>query len=144
MSSTTPQVNGRGVLTAAISNAMVGLLHRYTGRGPTRARTTIDHDIIVCVLGATLTKGEQSLVQNGKAEVVLHGRRAFQDTMQADAITAVQELSGRRVVAFMSNNHIDPDLAVEVFVLEPVASDGSDPAIFDGYGRSLDGRGPLA
>ena len=93
MSSTNQQVDGRGVLTAAISNAMVSLLHRYTGRGPTRARTTIDNDIVVCVLGATLTKGEQSLVQDGKAEVVLHSRRAFQDTMRADAIIAVEELS---------------------------------------------------
>lgn len=132
MSSTNQQVDGRGVLTAAISNAMVSLLHRYTGRGPTRARTTIDNDIVVCVLGATLTKGEQSLVQDGKAEVVLHSRRAFQDTMQADAITAVEELSGRTVLAFMSNNHIDPDLAVEVFILEPIASDGLDPTMVDG------------
>jgi uncharacterized protein YbcI len=136
MSSTNPQVDGRGVLTAAISNAMVSLLHRYTGRGPTRARTTIDNDIVVCVLGATLTKGEQSLVRDGKAEVVLHSRRAFQGTMQADAITAVEELSGRTVVAFMSNNHIDPDLAVEVFILEPIAGDGLDAAIIDGASRT--------
>lgn len=67
----------------------------------------------------TRRTGEQSLVEGGKAEVVLHTRRAFQDTIQAEAISAVQELSGRRVVAFMSNNHIDPDLAVEFFILEP-------------------------
>jgi uncharacterized protein YbcI len=137
MSSTNPELDGRGVLTAAISNAMVSLLHHYTGRGPTRARTTIDNDIVVCVLGATLTKGEQSLVQHGKAEVVLHSRRAFQDAMQADATAAVEELSGRTVVAFMSNNHIDPDLAVEVFILEPIASDGHDPAISDGHDRAI-------
>jgi uncharacterized protein YbcI len=149
MSSTTPEVAGRGALTAAVSNSMVGLLHRYTGRGPTRAHTTIDENIIVCVMGATLTKGEQSLVADGKHEVVLHTRRAFQDTMQADAITAVQDLTGRRVVAFMSNNHIDPDLAVEVFILEPVASDGLDaPGVNghrpEGHRRDLDGHGPLA
>ena len=146
MSSTTPEVAGRGALAAAISNSMVGLLHRYTGRGPTRARTTIDGNVIVCVMGATLTKGEQSLVADGKHEVVLHSRRAFQDTMQADAITAVQDLSGRRVVAFMSNNHIDPDLAVEVFILDPVASDGLDAPSVNGHGpeghdRGLDGHG---
>jgi hypothetical protein len=69
--------------------------------------------------GATLTKGEQSLVKDGKADVVLHSRRAFQDTIQHDAISAVQELCGRRVVAFMSDNHIDPDYAVEIMILEP-------------------------
>jgi uncharacterized protein YbcI len=154
MSSTNAQVDGRGALAAAISNAMVGLLHHYTGRGPTRARTTIGENIIVCTLGATLTKGEQSLVQDGKHEVVLHSRRAFQDTMQADAISALQELSGRRVIAFMSTNHIDPDLAVEVFILEPEPGDAldHDSAIglnghgpgLDGHGPGLDGHGPLA
>ncbi len=134
------EVAASGATTAAISNSMVGLLHRYTGRGPTRARTTVGERIIVCVMGATLTKGEQSLVQDGKAEVVLHGRRAFQDTIQGDAISAVQELSGRRVVAFMSNNHIEPDLAVEVFILEPVESDHLNSRHVDEDGPDLDGH----
>jgi uncharacterized protein YbcI len=118
-SSTADQDTGPGMLAAAISNAMVQLLHRYTGRGPVRARTTIGEDLIVCVMGATLTKAELSLVRNGKHDVVLQGRRAFQDTIQADAEDVVYELTGRRVSAFMSTNHIDPDLAVEIFVLEP-------------------------
>src|SRR5438105_789726 len=142
MPATKRDTTASGALTAAISNSMVSLLHRYTGRGPTRARTTIGEDIIVCVMGATLTKGEQSLVHDGKAEVVLHSRRAFQDTMQADAISAVQQLSGRRVVAFMSNNHIDPDLAVEVFILEPVRSDSLEDQRLDGHGPDRDGHGP--
>ncbi|MGO9883800.1 MAG: Na-translocating system protein MpsC family protein [Solirubrobacteraceae bacterium] len=161
MSATNKETAAIGGLTAAISNSMVGLLHRYTGRGPTRARTTIGENIVVCVMGATLTKGELSLVGDGKAEVVLHSRRAFQDTIQAETISAVQELSGRKVVAFMSNNHIDPDLAVEVFVLEPAGSDllgdervdGHDPRRdgdhhVDGYGprrdgdHHVDGHGP--
>jgi uncharacterized protein YbcI len=136
------EVAASGAVPAAISNSMVGLLHRYTGRGPTRARTTVGENIIVCVMGATLTKGEQSLVQDGKGEVVLHGRRAFQDTIQADAISAVQELSGRRVVAFMSNNHIEPDLAVEVFILEPVESDHLKNRRVEEDGPDLDGHHP--
>jgi uncharacterized protein YbcI len=135
-------VAASGAMTGAISNSMVGLLHRYTGRGPTRARTTIGENIIVCVMGATLTKGEQSLVQDGKAEVVLHSRRAFQDTIRGEAVSAVQELSGRRVVAFLSNNHIDPDLAVEVFILEPAESDLVDDQRVDRDSPHLDdGRG---
>jgi uncharacterized protein YbcI len=147
MSSTTPQLSGQGSLTAAISNAMVGVIHRYTGRGPTRARTTVGDDIIVCVLGSTLTKGEESLVAHGKADVVLHGRRAFQDTMEADAVAAVQHLSGRRVIAFMSTNHISPDLGVEIFILEPLErespSDGR-PLALDGHGPGTDGHGPAS
>jgi uncharacterized protein YbcI len=123
MPSTTDRQAGHGVLAAAISNGMVGLMHRYTGRGPVRARTTIDDNLIVCVLGATLTKGEQQLVEAGKDKVVLRGRRAIQDTFEDDAISLVEELTDRDVVAFMSNNHIDPDLAVEIFVLAPTATD---------------------
>jgi uncharacterized protein YbcI len=115
--------SGHGVLAAAISNGIVSLMHRYTGRGPVRARTTIDDNIIVCVLGATLTKAEQQLVENGKEKVVLRGRRAIQDTLEDEAITLVEELTDRDVVAFMSNNHIDPDLAVEIFILAPVEAD---------------------
>jgi uncharacterized protein YbcI len=142
MPATNRAVAANGAMTAAISNSMVGLLHRYTGRGPTRARTTIDENVIVCVMGATLTRGEQSLVQDGKAEVVLHSRRAFQDTIEGEAISAVEELSGRRVVAFMSNNHIDPDLAVEVFILEPAESDIFEHQPADGHRGGLDGSWP--
>ena len=114
---------GHGVLAAAISNGIVGLMHRYTGRGPVRARTTIDDNLIVCVLGATLTKAEQQLVDGGRDKIVLRGRRAIQETLADDAISLVEELTDRDVVAFMSNNHIDPDLAVETFVLAPIATD---------------------
>jgi uncharacterized protein YbcI len=126
MSSTKHQGAHDGVMTAAISDAMVQLLHRYTGRGPTSSRTTVGIDLIVCVMGAALTKGEQTLVSDGKLELVLSTRRAYQDSMRADAISAVETISGRRVLAFMSNNHVDPDLAAEVFVLEPLPSVGLD------------------
>jgi uncharacterized protein YbcI len=138
MTSTNPQVDGRGAMAAAISTSMVSLLHRYTGRGPTRARTTIDENVIVCVLGATLTKGERSLVEGGDQEVVLESRRAFQRLMRDDAIASLQELCGRRVVAFISGNHIEPDLAVEVFILEPLADD--EEFGVDGDGAVLDGH----
>jgi uncharacterized protein YbcI len=70
-----------------------------------------------------LTKAEQQLVENGKERVVLRGRRAIQDTLADDAISLVEELTDRDVVAFMSNNHIEPDLAIETFVLAPIATD---------------------
>lgn len=119
-SGTLAAASASGTLVASISNAIVGLLHRSTGRGPTRARTTIGENVIVCVLGATLTKGERTLVAGGRPELVLESRRAHQRLIQEEAIAVIQELSERRVVAFTSNNHIDPDLAIEVFVLEPL------------------------
>jgi uncharacterized protein YbcI len=108
-------------MTAAISDAMVQLLHRYTGRGPTSSRTTVGTDLVVCVMGAALTRGERTLVSDGRLELVLSTRRAYQDSMRADAISAVETITGRRVLAFMSNNHVDPDLASELFVLEPLS-----------------------
>jgi uncharacterized protein YbcI len=119
MTSPEDQELARGPRAAAISNAIVQLLHDYTGRGPTRARTTIAEDVIVCVLADTLTKSEWRLVEAGEQGLVLEQRGTFQKLMREDAIAVVQELSGRTVTAFMSNNHINPDLAVETFVLEP-------------------------
>jgi uncharacterized protein YbcI len=112
-----------GPRAAAISNMMVQLLHTYTGRGPTRARTTIGDQVVVCVLADTLTKSESKLVAAGEEQLVLDQRSAFQRLMRDEAVTAVEQITGRGVAAFMSNNHIEPDLAVETFVLEP-GSDG--------------------
>ena len=108
-----------GTLSSAISDAMVRVLSRYTGRGATSSWTILGRDLIVCVMGDSLTKGERSLVQHGKREAVLEIRKAFQESMAKDAIGVVEALSGRQVAAFMSNNNIDPDLSVEIFVLAP-------------------------
>jgi uncharacterized protein YbcI len=110
-----------GELNAAISEALVRLLADATGRGPTKARTTIDRDLIVVMLQNTLTAGERYLAGSDRAEQVLAMRRAYQEAMSADCITAIEDLAGRTVIAFMSANHLDPDLAAEIFVLEPQA-----------------------
>jgi uncharacterized protein YbcI len=117
-----------GPRAAAISNAMVQLLHEYTGRGPTRARTTIADDLIVCLLADTLTKSERKLVDAGEERLVLEQRSTFQRLMRDQAVAAVEGVSGRTVTAFMSNNHIDPDFAVETFVLLPPADDEPEQA----------------
>jgi uncharacterized protein YbcI len=105
--------------TAAISNAIVRLLAESTGRGPTQARTTIDRDLVVVLLANALTKGERYLANNGRTQQVLDMRRAYQDAMTDECSVAVEQITGRKVVAFMSANHVDPDLAAEIFVLEP-------------------------
>jgi uncharacterized protein YbcI len=114
-----PERPDGGALHAAISRAIVGLVAESTGRGPTRARTTIDRDLIVVVLQDSLTPGERYLANSARAAQVLDMRRAYQDAMRADCIAAVEDLTGRTVLAFMSANHIDPDVAAEMFVLEP-------------------------
>jgi uncharacterized protein YbcI len=115
-----------GELAARISNTVVRELAATTGRGPTRAKTTLGENAVFVVLEDTLTKGERNLVNAGKSEAVLDLRRMWQNVMRSSCCSAIEQLIGRRVVGFMSDNHIDPDIAVEVFILEPV---GADPDI---------------
>jgi uncharacterized protein YbcI len=110
-----------GALDAAISNAVVGLLAEYVGRGPTKARTVHSGNLVLCVLEDAMTKTEQSLAARGNEKLVLEMRHAFQHMMRDDLTSAVETFTGRKVVAFLSANHIEPDLAAELFVLdEPV------------------------
>ncbi len=111
---------GTGPMSSAISRAVVRLLSQYTGRGPTKAHTYMNQDLISVVLRDTLTTGERTLCRDGQAELVLATRRAYQTTMGPPLIAAVERHSGRRVFAFLSANHIDPDVAIESFVLVPV------------------------
>jgi uncharacterized protein YbcI len=117
---TTHREQPNGELAAAISNTVVKALARTTGRGPTKAKTTIGDNGVFVVLQDTLTVGEQTLNKAGEGQAVLDLRRRWQRVMEVDVSREIEELTGRTVVGFMSDNHIDPDLAVEVFVLEPV------------------------
>ena len=110
---------GDGGPSAAISTAAVHLLHEYTGRGPTRAKTHINDDLVTVLLGDTLTTGERTLVETGSSDHVLETRHAFQLIMRDELVAVVERQLGRKVNAFMSQNHVNPDLAVEVFVLAP-------------------------
>jgi uncharacterized protein YbcI len=113
---------------AAISNAVVRLMSEYTGRGPTKARTHLSTDLVSVVLADVMTKGERSLVNDGKGDLVLSTRFAYQQTMRHDLIAAVQDITGREVAAFMSANHLEPDMAIESFVLVPQTADGETRA----------------
>ncbi len=124
MSGITEHPTAEQSMAAKISNLVVQQMHAYTGRGPTKAWTSIDADLISVVLRDTLTKGEQSLVSDSKAQLVLEMRRAYQQTMRSELVTGVENLTGRKVSAFLSANHLDPDVAIESFVLEPQPHDG--------------------
>jgi uncharacterized protein YbcI len=119
-----------GAVMRSISNAAVRLLSEYTGRGPTKARTYVNDDLITIVLKDTMTTGERSLSRRGKGELVLSVRKAYQDTMGPALIAAVELNSGRRVLAFLSANHLEPDVAVESFVMG--AATNGDGAALDG------------
>ena len=119
---TTPSEPQDGELAAKISNTVVQALSRTTGRGPTKAKTTLGPNGVFVVLQDTLTRGEQTLAAAGQGEAVLDLRHRWQMIMKKEVSREIEQLTGRKVIGFMSDNHIDPDLAVEVFVLEPVPS----------------------
>jgi len=109
-----------GELAAAISNIVVRALARTTGRGPTKAKTTLGENGVFVVLQDTMTRGELTLADAGEGNAVLDLRRRWQRVMQKDVTIEIEQITGRKVIGFMSDNHIDPDLAVEVFILEPL------------------------
>ena len=113
------------------------LLRDYTGRGPTQAYTTITDTHVIVVLRDALLKAERSLVKDGHHEAVIDMRRRFQRTMKTALVSAVEEHTGREVLAFLSDHHIDPDIAVEVFILKPRA--GGEER--DDGGGGADGSG---
>jgi uncharacterized protein YbcI len=120
-----------GQLAAALSNAVVRCMADVSGRGPSRARTTIGQDAVFVVVEDTLTRAERELVRIGDEQLVLRMREGLQRAMHEALDSEVERLTGRRVIGFMSANHIDPDLAVEVFILAP---DGLN-------GRTAEGNG---
>ena len=108
-----------GQLATAIASMVVQVLRQYTGRGPTRSRTYLNDELISVVLQGTLTQAERALVADGKSDLVMSNRRAFQSIMAADLIAGIEELTGRTVIAFLSDNSIDPDVKVKSFLLAP-------------------------
>ena len=121
-----------GELLSGISNRMVQLHKRYYGKGPTKARSYIMGDLVVCLMRGGFTTAEETLIGSGRADLVHQQRSEFQMALKNEFTTAIVEATGRRVTAFMSNSHVDPPLIVEIFVLEPGSngdrSDGAGPS----------------
>ena len=117
-----PMGDGQGTLRSDISNAMVGLYKEHYGKGPTHCRSYLEPNLVVVVLGEGYTPGEQTMFEAGKWHEVRNARQIWQDSMEERFVTTIEELTGRRVSAFLSANRQDPDFAVELFVLEPEPS----------------------
>ena len=108
-----------GSLRAAIANAMVAMKKQHYGRGPTAAKAWILDDYVFVALEGGLTRNEETLLADGKADIVRTYRLAFQDTMSEVAMGAVAELIGRNVLTYHSQIVFDPPRTFEIFVVEP-------------------------
>ena len=125
----------------AVGNAITRLHREHYGRGATTTRTIYQRNHLVCFLEDIYTPVERTLIEADRSEDVRRTRQVFQDAMSKTFAAAVEEITGRKVIAFMSQVHIDPDLAAEIFVLEPRDSDEAG-AETHGAAGSLDGGGP--
>jgi uncharacterized protein YbcI len=113
----------RGQLAAAISNAIVGIHSKHYGKGPTKAKTYLIDDTIVCVMQDVFTTVERTLIDNDKGDLVREVRTTFQYALRHEFTDAIREITGRDSRAFMSQIDCDADMAVEFFLLEDGVSD---------------------
>jgi uncharacterized protein YbcI len=116
---------GRGSASTAISNGISKLHHDFYGRGPDNVRTVIGHDHVISFLEDIYMPVERTLLEAGEVDAVVQTRLAFQRAMETRFVDCVEQAMGRKVRAFLSQVHVDPDISVEIFVLE---RDANHPA----------------
>jgi len=108
-----------GQLLAAISTRIVAILREHYGRGPMKAKTYALDDIIVVVMrGSGFTALEQTIMDSGEPDRVVAMRHDFQRVMAKSFKDTIEELTERKVVAFLSQAHVDPDITMEIFFID--------------------------
>jgi uncharacterized protein YbcI len=117
--SETPNRKSHGEVLTAISDGIVALLKEFYGRGPTRAKSYYEDDLVVCVLRGGFTRVEQTLLDGGRSAAVIQQRMEFQDLMRERFTIVIEHATGQRVIGFMSGNQHSPDMMCEVFILAP-------------------------
>jgi uncharacterized protein YbcI len=113
----------QGDVRATISREIVRLQAEYYGKGPTRAKTYIFDDLVVVVLEETFTRAEKTLAQRGESDAIQHIRRRFQQQMTESFSSVVEQATGRKVRAFLSDTHVAEDVSVETFLLAEERTD---------------------
>jgi len=107
-----------GELNAAVTKALVKIQASHLGRGPANASTFYYDNVMVTLMHDVLTHAEKILGQNGQHASVMDWRETLQTALERDFRAAVERLSSRKVIAFISANHLDPDVAAEIFILD--------------------------
>lgn len=107
-----------GEMLSAISNSIVSLLREHYGRGPTRAKTYVLDDLLVCVMRDGFTAIEHTMMEGGQQHRVVELRQDFQVLMEKTYRKEIERLTGGKVIAFLSQVHIDPDLTIEMFLMD--------------------------
>jgi uncharacterized protein YbcI len=108
----------RGEVLASISTGLVQLHSRYYGKGPTKAKTYLLDDTVICLLRGGFTRVERTLIAEGEGHAVHEIRRSFQKAMERQFREIIEDATGRKVIAYMSQVHEDPEIALEFFMLD--------------------------
>jgi len=121
-----PPLSG-GRLLSAISNSIVAIIREHYGRGPMKAKTYVLDDLVVVVMrGSGFTPLEQTIMDDDGADRVVAMRHEFQRLMAGRYTDAIAGLTGREVVAFLSQAHVEPDITIETFLMDgPLAGFGA-------------------
>jgi uncharacterized protein YbcI len=115
-----------GRLLAEITNRIVAFTREHYGRGPIKAKTYVLDNLIVCVLSNGFTPIERTMMEGGEPDRVLEMRRDFQRMMKERYSEMIEQLTGRSVLAFLSQAHVEPDLTIEMFLMDgPVPGFGA-------------------
>jgi uncharacterized protein YbcI len=108
-----------GKLLSAISTGFVQLLREHYGRGPLKAKTYALDDIVVCVMrGSGFTPLEKTMMDSGDGDRIVAMREQFQEMMAQRYKAMIEELTQRKVLAFLSQAHIEPDITIEMFFID--------------------------
>src|SRR5215213_10760440 len=121
-----PDPRALGEIRSAISTEIVRLQAEYYGKGPTKAKTYITEDLVVVVLEESFTRAEKTLAERGEGDAIQHIRRRFQQHMADSFTSVVEQATGRRVRAFLSETDIEHDVSVETFLLAGGRTDMTD------------------
>jgi uncharacterized protein YbcI len=126
-----------GAARATIANEFVQLHSEYYGRGPTKAKVYTDGDLLAVVLEETFTPAEKTLISRNEAEGVQDIRRRFQRAMAEQFSAIVEQATGLKVRAFLSETNLEADIAVEIFLL---ADERTDMTGFEQAGEDADAQ----
>ena len=108
-----------GHLLAAISNRIVQIQREHYGRGPMKAKTYALDDLVVVVMrGTGFTPLEKTILEAGDPDRIVEMRHEFQHMMTKRFTDTIEELTGRKVLAFLSQAHVEPDLTLEIFFVD--------------------------
>jgi uncharacterized protein YbcI len=108
-------------MLAEVTNAIVRLHRRHYGKGPTRSKSYLLDDVVICVMQDVLTVVERTLVESGQLGLVRETRLAFADALRDRFAEEVERIVGRRVLGFTSQVLVTQDAAIEMFLLEPLS-----------------------